>query len=132
MIREVHEELGLRVEPDRLIAQVTRVREEQYYYLARVIGGQFGTGTGSEMLGLDAPERGTYRPVWMSFHQLNTLPGWPTALFHIVAKVPNQGWPESPSRSLTTIPALMRMISGPPNNSMEPTRPAHVSHFMRY
>ena len=73
MNREVHESLG---------------REEQYSYLARVIVGKFGTGTGSEVLGLDAPERGTFSPVWMSYHRLNTLPGWPRALFHIVAKMP--------------------------------------------
>jgi 8-oxo-dGTP pyrophosphatase MutT (NUDIX family) len=45
-VREAYEELGVVVALDRLLAMVQFEASAQYYYLARVVGGVFGTGTG--------------------------------------------------------------------------------------
>jgi len=48
--REAHEELGLIVELERLFAVAHFGVSEQYYYLAHVVRGEFGTGTGTELV----------------------------------------------------------------------------------
>jgi len=64
-VREAYEELGVEVELGRLVADLTYRDERQCYFLARIVGGEFGTGTGEEMSStLDSPN-GTYTPVWL-------------------------------------------------------------------
>lgn len=69
-IREVHEELGLHVQLDRLIAVVEFRGMEQFVYLASVTGGQFGAGDGPEMASPPESARGSYTPVWMDCAEL--------------------------------------------------------------
>lgn len=65
-IREAYEELGVRVELDRLIANLSYKGDRQYYYAARITSDEIGTGTGEEMNStLDSP-RGTFTPVWLT------------------------------------------------------------------
>lgn len=94
MVREVKEELGLEVVPERLLAEVHFRGQVQFYFLAAVRGGEFGTGQGEEMLGLTPPEHGTYRAVWMPLSRLPEIQGWPGVLLDLVAEYPRRGWPE--------------------------------------
>jgi 8-oxo-dGTP pyrophosphatase MutT (NUDIX family) len=68
--REAHEELGLIVSVGGLLAMVHFDGSVQQYFLAEVLGGQFGTGTGEEMSSPSGSERGSYRAVWLSPDQL--------------------------------------------------------------
>src|SRR5450759_779119 len=61
-VREAEEELGLQVMLKKLLAQIGWHGQWQYYYLAEVIGGTFGSGRCEEMLD-PLPERGTYHPM---------------------------------------------------------------------
>ena len=44
VVREVHEELGLVVTVDRLVAEVAHRGQVQYYYAVTISGGTFGAG----------------------------------------------------------------------------------------
>ena len=65
--REAAEELGLDVEVGALVAEVLVTRttgvSRQLYFLARTLGGTFGTGTGEELVHAPAGH-GRYRAVW--------------------------------------------------------------------
>jgi len=65
-VREAREELGLEVAIERLVADVEHRGRRQYYYLARIVGGRFGTGTGEEMSSPVDSARGSYTPVWVT------------------------------------------------------------------
>jgi 8-oxo-dGTP diphosphatase len=92
-VREVEEELGLLIEIDRLMVQVIHHAKMQYYYLARTIGGKFGTGSGPEMRGLYPPERGSYHPVWMPLANILKENVVPREVAVIVSASSREGWP---------------------------------------
>jgi len=93
VVREIEEELGLKVEVERLIINVLHRNKMQYYFLTRIIGGKFGTGIGPEMQGLYPPERGSYHPVWMPISNLLKEYVVPREVAEIVARSARQGWP---------------------------------------
>ncbi len=93
-IRETREELGLKVELDRLLAEVMYHGRTQYYFLAHTVGGRFGTGQGPEMLGKYPRVRGTYTPVWVSLDHIDQIPLVPAVIARIVQRAPEYGWPE--------------------------------------
>lgn len=93
-IRETWEELGLHVQVERLVAEITFHGGLQSYFLTRITGGQFGTGSGPEMQGQYPPERGTFKPVWIPLTQLFKLNIIPPAIASLVAHAATQGWPE--------------------------------------
>lgn len=98
-IREIKEDLGLVVELKRFIAQLDLEGRMQYYFLAHITGGEFGTGDGPEMLGLDTnSDDGTYTPVWMPIDQLLANRVYPQLIIELVARVVEQSdnWPEQP------------------------------------
>jgi 8-oxo-dGTP diphosphatase len=99
-LREAKEELGLDVSIQRLIAEIWWHNRPQYYYLAEVVGGLFGTGTGEEMHNAP-PERGSYRPVWVSLEGLLALPIFPHVLAEMIVKARSTGWPD-PAQVLHT------------------------------
>src|SRR5690625_4943781 len=66
VVREAWEELGLHVQPGRLVGDFTHNNERHLFYLAKVTGGDIGTGTGEEYSGALRESRGTYEPVWIS------------------------------------------------------------------
>lgn len=66
--REAFEELGVEVEVHELLTQVA-FNGTQYYFSAKIIGGEFGTGQGEEYMSTDS---GTYLPVWMAIEALST------------------------------------------------------------
>ena len=94
-IRETEEELGLQVALKQLVAQVGWQGKWQYYYLAEITGGTFGSGSGKEMLA-PLPERGTYHPMWMPVAELLDQPVKPRELAELVVRGMQDGWPEQP------------------------------------
>ncbi len=94
-VRETLDELGLEVVLRKLVARMGWQGKWQYYYLAEVTGGVFGTGRGEEMLDT-LPGRGTYRPMWMPLAELLDQPVKPREMAEIVVRFSIQGWPEEP------------------------------------
>jgi len=94
-IRETEEELGLQVTLKQNLAQISWHGKWQYYFLAEITGGTFGSGSGEEMLD-PLPERGTYRPMWMPVVELLDQPVKPRELAELVAWYSKEGWPVEP------------------------------------
>lgn len=93
-IREVEEETGLIVTIEELIAKVTFRGNIQYYYLTKIIGGEFGKGNGPEMMGLYDKSHGTYNAVWMSIEDLLRNPVYPEFVSRIIVESFEKGWPK--------------------------------------
>jgi 8-oxo-dGTP diphosphatase len=93
-VRETKEELGLDVSILRLLAEVWWHDRPQYYYLVEVIGGNFGSGTGDELLH-PLPERGSYQPVWVPVQDMLALPVLPHVLAVMIVQAQTTGWSES-------------------------------------
>lgn len=94
-VRETEEELGLKVELKRLLAEIWWHGKPQYYYLAEIVAGIFGTGRGKEIL-QPRPEKGTYEPVWVALGDLLEKPVQPRSMAEIVVRAQAGGWPEPP------------------------------------
>jgi len=98
--REAYEELGLLVKIRGLLAVVHFGDSTQRYFVAEVIGGEFGTGTGAELTSAD-PERGTYRPVWLPGRDLVVRDLKPKPIAAALCAAPDprwllDGWLETP------------------------------------
>ena len=78
-VREAKEELGLDVRLGPLVAVVTHddrergEHREQFYFLADIIGGQFGSGDGPEMNSPADSDDGSYRPLRLPLRELATV-----------------------------------------------------------
>ncbi|WP_433007121.1 NUDIX domain-containing protein [Kribbella sp. CA-294648] len=88
-VRETHEELGLIVRVEDLVAVVNFRGSTQYYYRAEPLGGEFGTGTGEELTSPAHSKAGTYRPVWLDPQQLAVLDVRPPAIAAALASTPD-------------------------------------------
>lgn len=66
-IREAYEELGVKIAIKDLIG-IVEYNGMQYFYLAEIKDGKFGTGMGEEFTD-QKRNRGTYEPVWLSFEE---------------------------------------------------------------
>ena len=93
-IRESREELGLSIAIERLLAKITFRGRDQYYYLARVTGGHFGTGKGPEMTGKYPPDRGTFTPVWVNLREISNINLFPPSIAQFLSQSMETGWPE--------------------------------------
>ena len=69
-IREVFEELGVRIELIDCLDTV-EFNGKQYYFIAKIIGGEFGTGQGEEFR--EFRNRGRYEPMWIPIVALDML-----------------------------------------------------------
>lgn len=69
--REALEELGVHI---RIINEFGEVEFNgtQYFYIAEIIDGIFGTGQGEEFLEYES-DRGTYQPMWIEINNLSTI-----------------------------------------------------------
>ena len=94
-VRETLDELGLEVALKKLVARMGWQGKWQYYYLAEVTGGVFGSGRGEEILNT-LPGRGTYRPMWMPLTELLDQPVKPRQMAEMVVRFSTEGWPEEP------------------------------------
>lgn len=92
LMREIKEELGLEINAGRLVAEVVFQGASQFFYLAEIVGGEFGAGRGEEMLGLVAVERGTYTPVWSPLAALLQRDVRPRAIAELVIRAQASGW----------------------------------------
>lgn len=88
-VRETHEELGLIVRVDGLVALINFRGSTQYYYCAEVLGGEFGTGTGEELSSPANSKAGTYRPVWLDRRQLEVRDVRPASIAQALATAPD-------------------------------------------
>lgn len=70
-IRETFEELGVRVVIKGSLG-IINYNGVQYFFIAEVIDGVFGTGNGAEF-GDECRNRGTYEPIWVELEQLSSL-----------------------------------------------------------
>jgi mutator protein MutT len=98
VIREVEEELGLRVAVERRVAEVWFHGNRQEYFLVHRIGGEFGTGTGEEYTRAapDDPNVGTYLPIWLSILDALNQPLLPVEMVLLMVKSHPDDWPEKP------------------------------------
>jgi len=69
--REALEELGVKINVTECFAKL-EFKGTQYYFLAEIIEGVFGTGQGEEYTD-DNRDRGTYLPEWIDIKKLSSL-----------------------------------------------------------
>jgi 8-oxo-dGTP diphosphatase len=95
-VRETEEELGVQVTIDRLVAEVWYNELPQYYFLAELTGGEFGSGQGKEMNSPADSFEGSYHPCWIPLADLLRLPVLPSVVARYVYDACLKGWPEHP------------------------------------
>jgi 8-oxo-dGTP diphosphatase len=91
-IRETLEETGLEIAIERRVAEYIFRGNLEHFFLARPVGGQLGTGTGSEITN-PSLSSGTYHPRWVTLPELPGLPVLPAPIAALAAGHPD--WPES-------------------------------------
>ncbi|MCZ8537076.1 NUDIX domain-containing protein [Paenisporosarcina quisquiliarum] len=69
--REAFEELGVTVNISECVSKV-EFNGTQYFFLAEIFDGTFGTGQGEEYTGVNS-DRGTYLPTWIDIENLSNL-----------------------------------------------------------
>jgi 8-oxo-dGTP pyrophosphatase MutT (NUDIX family) len=83
--REAEEELGLRVDVGELLAEDVFAGETNAFFSARVVGGDFGTGRGTELAAADDSPSGSYRAVWVPLSEVQRLPVLPECVAALIA-----------------------------------------------
>lgn len=81
-IREAHEELGMTVRLGDLLCIVHFV-DEQHYFAAHAVSGDFGTGNGAEFSA--NAEAGSYEPVWLPCADLAQHDVYPVCLAELIS-----------------------------------------------
>jgi len=86
-VREAWEELGLVVELDEALYEEEFGGARFVYFAARIVGGEFGTGTWPDHAERDASAReqsGTHTPVWLPLDEFDGLDVRPRALVNLL------------------------------------------------
>jgi 8-oxo-dGTP diphosphatase len=99
VIREVEEEISLRVVVKQKVADVWFQGNRQEYFLVEKLGGEFGTGTGEEYTRsspADDLRYGSYHPLWMPISELLNNPVLPVEMAELVMKSIKDGWLQEP------------------------------------
>ena len=94
-VREAMEELGVEVAIQQKVAIIHFGESTQIYFLAKRVGGEFGTGTGEEYTDSDPedPTEGIYIPVWMPIEELpHQEKVFPEHLAKLVVRSGTEGW----------------------------------------
>ncbi|TQR16404.1 NUDIX hydrolase [Psychrobacillus soli] len=81
-IRETHEELGVHVRIQRTL-KILQYNGTQHFFLADIIGGKFGTGTGEEYSHTSV-QRGIYEPIWVNIDDLPSLDVRPKVIVELL------------------------------------------------
>ncbi len=92
--RETLEELGVVVEIGRMVAEAWYLGTPQYYFLARKISGDFGTGTGKEMGSAATSKKGYHHPLWVAVRNLPEIALLPVSMADYVIQAYHKGWPD--------------------------------------
>jgi 8-oxo-dGTP diphosphatase len=92
--REAHEETGLEIKLERLVAVSAFRANQELFFLAHPIGGLLGTGDGPEFTKPPSEKSGTYLACWIGLDELPHLRVLPTWIAELVVNHPN--WPEKP------------------------------------
>jgi 8-oxo-dGTP pyrophosphatase MutT (NUDIX family) len=98
-IREAMEELGVEVALGQEVAVIHFEQSIQHYFLAEIVSGQFGTGTGEEYTDADPgdPSEGIYIPIWMLIDELlQNEKVFPAEVVKLILKAQTDGWPKEP------------------------------------
>jgi 8-oxo-dGTP diphosphatase len=69
--REAYEELGVQINIKEYFGTVD-YNGTQYYFLADIVSGVFGSGQGEEILNFEG-DRGIYKPMWVEINTLSTI-----------------------------------------------------------
>ena len=69
--REAYEELGVVVKINNCISEI-EFNGTQYFFLAEIISGIFGSGQGEEYTD-EKRGRGVYRPIWIDIEKLSLI-----------------------------------------------------------
>lgn len=69
--REAYEELGVVVKINNCISEI-EFNGTQYFFLAEIINGIFGSGQGEEYTD-EKRGRGVYRPIWIDIEKLSLI-----------------------------------------------------------
>ncbi|MGG0668367.1 NUDIX hydrolase [Sporosarcina koreensis] len=69
-IREAFEELGVQIEVIECLG-IVEFNGEQHYFIAKIVGGEFGTGQGEEYD--EIRSHGLYEPIWIQIAALDSL-----------------------------------------------------------
>jgi len=85
--REAYEELGVTVNIKKTFAKIG-FHGTQYYFLAEIIEGTFGTGQGEEYTDVNR-NRGTYLPIWVDIGKLSHLDVKPKEVAYKIQSVFN-------------------------------------------
>lgn len=85
-VREAHEELGLEVQLIRLVGDFNHGTQRQLFYLARIMAGTFGTGSGEELSSTADLPMGTYEPTWLPLKEAVSLDTRPIELCRALLK----------------------------------------------
>lgn len=80
-IREAFEELGVHIEIKEHLG-IVEFNGKQYYFLAEIVGGEFGTGQGEEYD--ESCNRGLYEPKWIPIAELIALDVRPIEIVKII------------------------------------------------
>lgn len=99
VVREVKEELGLRVSVKFKVADIWFQGNRQEYFLVENLGGEFGTGAGEEYTRSSLVDNllyGAYHPLWMSISELLNNPVLPLEMAGMIMKFVKDGWPKEP------------------------------------
>lgn len=91
LIRECREELGVVVEPIKLLARIPSEKPEtkgqvEYFYLCELQSGELGTGRGPEYE-KDSGYIGAYHPEWIEISSISGLDFRPRQIGDIVASM---------------------------------------------
>ena len=98
-IREAMEELGVEVALKQKVAIIHFDQSTQHYFLAEIVGGEFGSGTGEEYTDSDPgdPSEGIYIPIWMPIDEIpQNEKLYPAEVAKLVLKAQADGWPKEP------------------------------------
>jgi 8-oxo-dGTP diphosphatase len=91
--REVAEEIGLVIVPTRIVAEVTFPDRVQSFWLADIVGGEIGFGTGLVMTDQIHERDGTYQPIWMPIADIPRNPVLPSGIAAVLLRHRESGWP---------------------------------------
>ena len=92
VVREIKEELGLDISVERLIVEIAYRSHKQFYFLVKVNGGEFGSGTGPEMIGEYPHESGTYEAAWLPISSIPNNIVYPAPVAELVVRSVKEGW----------------------------------------